>query len=387
MEINSFVKSIGDNPNELHKYVITILNLDKSGKAYYNGVYDGKGGILLVNIIESFLHLYIEKQLQNIDLTNENSVKNVINECFKNLHFCIYKHIDKLDVSTTTISIMIYFELVNKLYLINLGNSKSVVWDGDKITTTIEDKPGRVFGRNTNIIPDIKIINLDKNYYKFIVATNGLWNVQPNDIIKSIEIQEYKSLENDTKNSKDNITVIIGELTKKYVSPIPGLYYFDNLISADYAKQLVEYLDNKEKSKWEPVGSGANSRLVQQYGYIYDYKQRNHEKLGIVDSNYTFNQLIVNNYLHGQDIAKHTDLKTYGPVIGCYTIGSGGTTRFKNKDGRIVDLYVKANSLYIMSGESRYEWTHEMPSTKTDMYNGKRINRDRRVSITFRNVP
>jgi alkylated DNA repair dioxygenase AlkB len=304
---------------------------------------------------------------------------------------------------------MIYFELVNKLYLINLGNSKSVVWDGDKITTTIEDKPSRVFARNTNVIPDIKIINLDKNYYKFIVATNGLWNVLPNDIIKSIEIQEYKSLENDTKNSKDNITVIIGELTKKYVSPIPGLYYFDNLISADYAKQLVEYLDNKEKSKWEPVGSGPNSRLVQQYGYIYDYKQRNHEKLGlpipnvfyksieilkqktlqlgIVDSNYTFNQLIVNNYLPGQGIAKHTDLKTYGPVIGCYTIGSGGTMRFRNKDGRIVDLYVKANSLYIMSGESRYEWTHEMPSTKSDMYNGKRIDHDRRISITFRNVP
>jgi hypothetical protein len=59
MEINSFVKSIGDNPNVLDKYVITILDLDKSGKAYYYGVYDGKGGILLVNIIEIFLHLYI----------------------------------------------------------------------------------------------------------------------------------------------------------------------------------------------------------------------------------------------------------------------------------------------------------------------------------------
>ena len=32
---------------------------------------------------------------------------------------------------------------------------------------------------------------------------------------------------------------------------------------------------------------------------------------------------------------------------------------FKNKD-KTHDLYVKPNSLYIMSGDSRYLWTHEM---------------------------
>lgn len=46
------------------------------------------------------------------------------------------------------------------------------------------------------------------------------------------------------------------------------------------------------------------------------------------------------------------------------------------------ELYVQKDSLYIMSGESRYSWTHEMPTRKND--NDK--PRSRRVSITFRMV-
>jgi len=41
------------------------------------------------------------------------------------------------------------------------------------------------------------------------------------------------------------------------------------------------------------------------------------------------------------------------------------------------DIEIKPKSLYIMSGESRYKWTHEMIKNK---------NSERRISITFRNV-
>jgi len=189
------------------------------------------------------------------------------------------------------------------------------------------------------------------------------------------------------------------------IESVPGLYYIDNLISPEYSQQLFHYLDNEEK--WSSITDSPNSRVVQHYGYKYNYKNHNNKEMGkpipdtfseliqslqqkvqelqLGDSSYSFNQIIVNNYEPGQGISKHTDIKSYGAVIGCYTIGSGATMRFRKKD-EVVDLYVKPNSLYVMSGDSRYLWTHEMPSTKSDKYNGKCIMRDRRISITFRNV-
>lgn len=189
------------------------------------------------------------------------------------------------------------------------------------------------------------------------------------------------------------------------IHTVPGLYYIENIISSDYSQQLFHYLDNE--AKWSPITDNPNSRVVQHYGYKYNYKNHTHKEMGtpipnifseliqtlqkkvqelqLVDSSYSFNQVIVNNYEPSQGISKHTDIKSYGAVIGCYTIGSGATMRFRKKE-EVVDLYVKPDSLYVMSGESRYLWTHEMPSTKTDLYNGKRITRDRRISITFRMV-
>ena len=40
-----------------------------------------------------------------------------------------------------------------------------------------------------------------------------------------------------------------------------------------------------------------------------------------------------------------------------------------------------------MSGDSRYKWAHSMPLNNKDLVKNVKINRDRRISITFRNVP
>ena len=185
---------------------------------------------------------------------------------------------------------------------------------------------------------------------------------------------------------------------------ISGLYYIDYL-NEDNMHKIISQLD---ECQWLPLSSNSNSRLVQHYGYKYDYKTYNinvktfdippflnylknilHDiciQLNIIDNDYDFNQCIVNNYLSGQGISKHVDVKKYGSVIGCFTLGSGATMTFKNKD-KTHDLYVKPNSLYIMSGDSRYIWSHEMVPKKYDTINNNKIYRDRRVSVTFRNVP
>jgi alkylated DNA repair dioxygenase AlkB len=95
-----------------------------------------------------------------------------------------------------------------------------------------------------------------------------------------------------------------------------------------------------------------------------------------------FDQCIVNEYLPGQGISRHIDKTSlFGPTIACVSIGSDATIRF-TKDKNAVDVLVPRRSLYIMQGDARYAWTHEMPAR---LYDAMR-KRGTRYSITFRKM-
>lgn len=165
------------------------------------------------------------------------------------------------------------------------------------------------------------------------------------------------------------------------------MYYIKDII--DDSNTLITKLD--EEGTWKPLTTSINSRKVQHYGFLYDYKTCPELpsflyelrdtltelciQLGLIDNSYVFNQCIVNNYTVGQSISSHIDVKKYGKVIGCYTVGSEAIMKFMKEDKKEV-LNTLPNSLYIMSGDIRYNWTHEMLKLKSD----------RRISITFRNV-
>ena len=200
-------------------------------------------------------------------------------------------------------------------------------------------------------------------------------------------------------------------LKVKTFKKIPGLYYIE-----DVNINLEEIITKLDKNDWIPITKSSNSRKVQHYGFKYDYTKSNvnvkcddipkfleplQQKLlrlceknfklinqdeDSSNNNYKFNQCIVNNYQSSQGISKHIDTTGYGKVIGCYTAGSGATMTFRRYKEKL-DLYVKPNSLYIMSGDARYKWTHEMVARKSDLVDNIRIPRSRRVSITFRYVP
>ena len=181
-------------------------------------------------------------------------------------------------------------------------------------------------------------------------------------------------------------------------APTGLFYHTDSICGGDVISQL-------DTLEWKSVTESANSRRYQHYGSSYDYVSRkivhgaapipefllpfrDHlaakcREHGISDQ---FNQCIVNDYQPGQGISKHADIAAYGPVIGCFTFGSGATMTFR-KGEEIFHQYVASDSLYIMSGESRTTWTHEMPSRKSDPVEGKRVPRSRRVSVTFRYAP
>lgn len=192
-------------------------------------------------------------------------------------------------------------------------------------------------------------------------------------------------------------------------SIIRGLYYIPNFISNDDYEDIMRALN--ETTEWLPVGTSKNSRRVLHYGYSYSYNRSGIKKIEdipelykkilditkinnilnkeVIDKN-NFEQLIINEYKPSQGIYKHIDhIKYFGPIIVCFTVGFGTNIEFIHND-KIINVYVEPKSVYIMTGDSRYKWTHGIKQCKYDIIedndNMKKIARETRYSITFRSV-
>ena len=184
---------------------------------------------------------------------------------------------------------------------------------------------------------------------------------------------------------------------KQTFTKIGGLSYFADYISCLKAESLVDHIDN---SLWDT----RLKRRVQHYGWRYDYKARRVDSsafLGILpdwlevlaaklvhDGLFASkpDQVIVNEYLPGQGISAHVDcLPCFGHTIASLSLGSSCVMRFSNGSTR-VENYLVDRSLLVFSGEARAKWKHEIPARKSDLIDGQKIARDRRLSLTFRNV-
>ncbi len=191
---------------------------------------------------------------------------------------------------------------------------------------------------------------------------------------------------------------------------IKGLYYGANVISEEHSRAIIKKLDYNKWTIVDPYNEtkipvADRSRLVQQFGFYFNYKTYDVAKiapdfpdfieelknillakckeLNLIDDKYKFNQCIVNNYFKSEGISQHTDSSNFGPVIGCFTIGSGAKIIFKNRD-QVNEIYTENCSLYIMSSDARQIYTHQMDHVTEDNVNGNVIPRRRRISITFR---
>jgi len=146
------------------------------------------------------------------------------------------------------------------------------------------------------------------------------------------------------------------------------------------------------------------SRRVQHYGWKYDYTLRDlspdqylgpipgifDEVIGKLESVPEFGaaaeQIIVNEYEPGQGIAAHIDRRTFGDVVASLSLGSEWPMEFAAHDGRVIEVFMPVGALLLMTGSSRFEWTHHIRPRKSDIRNGQRVARTRRVSLTFRTL-
>lgn len=180
---------------------------------------------------------------------------------------------------------------------------------------------------------------------------------------------------------------------------IPGLTYVPEYVSAEQEEAFFEHVDSGE---WIT----ELKRRVQHFGYRYDYKARSvaassylgplpewseeiaHQLVSDVLFPQLPDQLIVNEYLPGQGISAHVDcVPCFAHTIASLSLGSTCLMRFKNVHTREkIELLLQPRSLVVLANEARYDWTHAIPDRRSDTWEDEKLERSRRLSLTFRNV-
>lgn len=178
-----------------------------------------------------------------------------------------------------------------------------------------------------------------------------------------------------------------------------GLTYLENYISEDKADRLVQEID---AALWRT----DLKRRVQHYGYRYDYKARRARRedyLGRLPKLFQClserltaegffqtvpDQVIVNEYQPGQGISAHIDCQPcFGETIASVSLLSACVMRFASQTySQQMELHLQPTSLLVLKGDARHMWTHAIPSRKTDVFEGQKCIRSRRISLTFRTM-
>lgn len=222
------------------------------------------------------------------------------------------------------------------------------------------------------------------------------------DILKLTKNKARHGPKNCRKRSHDEIS-----------SLVPGLIIIPNLITANEEKILFKELSAgswEETPIEENIGKQPSRRRVRHFGYKFDYstrraapenlnnwpkflepyviKAQNEIRRAVNDRNWTCDQGTVNEYLPGEGIAKHVDTHSaFKDGIGSLSLGSDTIITFACPlDYLSHDIYIPRRSLFIMTKESRYKFTHQMIQRKTDKIDNVQVPRGTRISVTFRHT-
>jgi alkylated DNA repair dioxygenase AlkB len=176
------------------------------------------------------------------------------------------------------------------------------------------------------------------------------------------------------------------------MSSVPGFSLQPDYITPDEEQALLARV---EDGPWETDWR----RRIQQYGVGYgdsgapkwvrdfpDWLLALAERVGRDAGMERFPEnCVINEYLPPLGIGPHRDYTAFGPTIACVSLGSDIVLDFTKADrSQKVSVHVPARSLWVTTGEARSKWLHGIAARLTDLIEGERRKRGRRVSITFR---
>lgn len=181
--------------------------------------------------------------------------------------------------------------------------------------------------------------------------------------------------------------------------PMPSLEQFQKILSRiqNTADEIIRKHNNENNEVNKNKKCTARSSIAATTTSSYQYVSRTDDcNVGI----YPLNQLTLNEYQPGQGIAHHVDSPIcFGPLVCILSTAGDISMTFMKKQKHVaqdnssasdpsnvstVHMYVKRRSLMVFTGDARYEYTHGIASRRTDKYQGVTHERQRRVSLTFR---
>ncbi|XP_067889838.1 alkylated DNA repair protein alkB homolog 8 isoform X2 [Heterodontus francisci] len=201
----------------------------------------------------------------------------------------------------------------------------------------------------------------------------------------------------------------VEEVVSQGVSPLnlpPGLLVIEEIISPDYEKRLLEFGDGSTDTTQENVQRALKHRRVKHYGYEFRYDNNKVDKdkplpggLPEICDNFLEqclekgyvkfkpDQLTINQYEPGQGIPPHVD--THSPFedgIICLSLGAETVMDFKHPNGRSVAVMLPRCSLLVMTGESRYLWSHGITPRKFDVVPASDLQKTTTISGDISNL-
>uniref|UniRef100_A0A8D1DGP4 tRNA (carboxymethyluridine(34)-5-O)-methyltransferase ALKBH8 n=1 Tax=Sus scrofa TaxID=9823 RepID=A0A8D1DGP4_PIG len=137
----------------------------------------------------------------------------------------------------------------------------------------------------------------------------------------------------------------------------PGLMVIEEIISSDDEKMLLESVNWTEDTDNQNFQKSLKHRRVKHFGYEFHYENNNVDK---------------DKPLPG-GIPAHIDTHSaFEDEIISLSLGSEIVMDFKHPDGITVPVMLPCRSLLVMTGESRYLWTHGITPRKFDTVQASR---------------
>ncbi|UYV77551.1 ALKBH8 [Cordylochernes scorpioides] len=233
-------------------------------------------------------------------------------------------------------------------------------------------------------------------------------------ILKCIFVNEIEEL----KSFLGMLSFYIPEVEDPFHSPSPpGLTLLQDFLSAEEEQQLLDILDWPSQPTDDGCGKTLRHRQVQHFGFEFEYganrvdpnRPLEHRPIPpvcltvlqrLVESGHVdrlSDQLTVNRYLPGQGIPPHIDShSSCEEQLVSLSLSAQVVMDFRHATtGQQRSMVVPRRSVLIMSGDSRYIWTHGIAPRKSDVvpvtdHNGHQCltlqRRDIRTSFTFRTL-
>lgn len=181
-------------------------------------------------------------------------------------------------------------------------------------------------------------------------------------------------------------------------APLPGLRYETDFLSADEEQRLIEHIIRLPLEEMRYKSYTARRRIVS-FGGRYDFDRNKLQEsppppdwleplrvrvaqwLGVQPS--AFTQILVAEYRPGTPLGWHRDVPDFEEVVGV-SLHSDALMKFRpypasrtekppRRASAVLKLALQARSVYLLSGEARWEWQHSVAPTPALRY-----------SVTFR---